>query len=234
MYEVLNQISGEVAGELTLGDLVTALPAAARVFERHGLDYCCGGGRRLSAACHEAGIDVGAVLVELATLDAASAEDWAAMTPLELVDHIEQRHHAYLWRQLPVLAALVSKVADVHGGRHPELDAVAATFEELRADLEPHLEDEERVLFPMIRQLVSSIGWPIADMGDDPMTVLAAEHDRVGELLARLRTLTDGYQVPTDGCASYRSLYQQLAELEADTHLHVHKENNVLFPAARG
>jgi regulator of cell morphogenesis and NO signaling len=60
---------------------------------------------------------------------------------------------------------------------------------------------------------------------------MLVEHDRVGELLAELRTATDGFAVPADGCASFHACYQGLADLEADTHLHVHKENNLLFPA---
>jgi regulator of cell morphogenesis and NO signaling len=63
---------------------------------------------------------------------------------------------------------------------------------------------------------------------------MVADHDRAGVLLAQLRSLTQGYTVPEDGCASYRALLEGLADLEADTHLHVHKENNVLFPVVLG
>jgi len=218
----------------TLADVVTAAPSSAPTLERHGLDYCCGGGRTLQAACDEAGVDVDTVLRDLDTSAATGpAPAWAAMAPDELVDHIEQTHHIYLKAALPRLDQLAAKVAGVHGGRHPELAAVAALVRELRADLEPHLAKEEQVLFPMIRELVGSTTAPAFHCGTlrNPITQLMIEHDQAGELLAALRDRTAGFVVPADGCASYRALYDGLTELEEDTHLHVHKENNLLFPA---
>jgi regulator of cell morphogenesis and NO signaling len=149
------------------------------------------------------------------------------------VDYIEATHHQYLHAELPRISALADKVVAVHGRRHPELAGVHATYEALRADLEPHLHKEEVVLFPMIRQLDAATDTPSFHCGTirNPIGVMLMEHDRAGDLLARLRHLTDGYRAPDDACASYRALYEALATLEADTHAHVHKENNVLFPA---
>ena len=120
----------------------------------------------------------------------------------------------------------------VHGGRHPELAEVAACFAEVRADLEPHLVKEERVLFPMVRELAASTSSPEFHCGTlrNPISVMLAEHDAVGALLARLRMMTGSYTPPADGCATYVACFAALAEIEADTHLHIHKENNVLFP----
>ena len=218
----------------TLAELVTADPRTARVLEGHGLDYCCGGRRTLADACSEAGVDPAVVVEALTAASPQGAPDWAAMAPAELVDHLEATHHAYLHTEFDRLNALAAKVASVHGGRHPELLEVQATYAELRADLEPHLMKEERVLFPLIRELEASSGAAAPHCGSleaGPIRVMMLEHDRAGELLAELRRLTNGYEVPDDGCASYRALYEGLAVLEADTHLHVHKENNVLFPA---
>jgi regulator of cell morphogenesis and NO signaling len=176
------------------------------------------------------------VLVDLQT--AADSETdptptWATMSPAELVDHLEATHHQYLWAELPRLSALADKVRSVHGERHPELAAIVACYETIRADLEPHLQKEERVLFPMVRELAAADTAPAFHCGSlrNPISVMLAEHDTVGALLAELREHTDGYRPPADGCASYQALFAGLAELEADTHLHVHKENNVLFPA---
>lgn len=229
----MTTIEPRPAPATTLGDLVTARPGAARVLERLGLDYCCGGRRSLAAACAEQGIDAAVVLAELADAPAEPVADWASMGPVDLVDHIEATHHRYLHAELRRLGALAAKVRSVHGRRHPELGDVVATFEDLRADLEPHLLKEERVLFPMIRALASAGPVPAPGCGSvrNPISVMVAEHDRAGELLARLRRLTGDFAPPADGCVSYRTLYAALAELEADTHLHVHKENNVLFPA---
>ena len=215
-----------------LGALVTAHPELARELERRGLDYCCGGARSLGEACRALDLDpeVTAQELSMALVPGAEPDDWAGMGPVELVDHLEATHHRYLWAELPRLTDLVAKIESVHGERHGELHDVAACFGEIRSDLEPHLLKEERVLFPAIRELAET-GRVGSVPLDGPISVMLREHDRVGDLLARLRDLTDGYRVPDDGCGSYRACYEALAELEADLHLHIHKENNVLFPA---
>lgn len=218
----------------TLADLVTTRPALASLLDRIGLDYCCGGQRSFVDAVEAAGLDLADVVDSLASAGVEpSAEDWSAMGPAELVDHLEASHHTYLRDALPRLAALVDKVTQVHQERHSELVEVQALFVALRADLEPHLMKEERVLFPMVRELAAATVAPSFHCGSlgNPIGVMLAEHDTVGDLLARLRSVTGNYITPDDGCPSYRALYAGLAELEADTHLHVHKENNLLFPA---
>ena len=228
--------SATVDGATPLGVLVTAHPVLARELERRGLDYCCGGDRTLAEACAERGLDVAATIDELGALAAASdvgASAWASLGVAGLVDHLEATHHRYLWEELPRLSVLVDRIVGVHGDRHRELYAVRRRFRQLRADLEPHLSEEERVLFPMARRLATEGAAPLSDSGNvgEPISLLRAEHDQVGELLAALRRLTDGFRAPPDACTSYRACYTGLAELESDTHLHVHKENNVLFPA---
>lgn len=218
----------------TLAGIVTARPGLARELETRGLDYCCGGTATLADSCRANDLDVDTVLAELAAVDVNEATPaWATMSVAELVDHLESTHHQYLWAELPRLSTLADKVVSVHAERHPELVDIAACYATIRADLEPHLTKEEHVLFPMARELAAAETAPTFHCGSltNPISVLLAEHDTVGELLARLRELTDGYQTPADGCASYAALFTGLAELEADTHLHVHKENNMLFPA---
>lgn len=219
--------------DVTLSAIVEADPSAVRVLERHHLDYCCGGGRTLEQACADLDIDPSTVWADLDAQPVAPPAAWAGMGPAELVDHLEATHHRYLHDELPRLGALAHKVVGVHGDRHPELRDVEATFTELRADLEPHLMKEERVLFPMIRELAAATSAPSFHCGnlENPIRMMLIEHDRAGELLASLRATTDGYQVPADACASYQALYEGIEALEVDTHLHVHKENNVLFPA---
>lgn len=222
----------------TLADIVTEHPDLARELERHDLDYCCGGSRTVAEACRSRGLDPGEVLADLAARALTGARpDWATMGPADLVDHIEATHHAYLHAELPRLTELVDKVRTVHRGRHPELDGVAEAYGRLRADLEPHLAKEEQILFPLIRRLVgvgSRVEGPLPEIPvSRPIDVMVAEHDHAGMLLEHLRDRTRGFVVPDDGCASYRALYAGFAELEADTHLHVHKENNLLFPAVR-
>ena len=218
---------------MTLGAMVNSHPELARELERRGFDYCCGGKQTLTDACTSKGIDLRLTVAELAaSLTDEVATEWSKMEATELVDHLESTHHRYLWEELPRLSALVTKIVSVHGERHPELSAIAACYEKVRADLEPHLTKEERVLFPMIRELAVAQSAPSFHCGtlQNPISMMLREHDAVGELLAQLRQLTDGYQVPADGCPSYKACFAGLAELEEDTHLHIHKENNLLFP----
>ena len=216
----------------SLAEVVSALPDSTRVLESFGLDYCCGGQRSLGDACSDAGIGAEVVLGALADIEQGPEPDWVSMGPIELVDHIEKTHHAYLHSEMRRLDDLADKVAGVHGARHREVTEVKSVYGELHADLEPHLMKEERVLFPMIRALVTSSDPPESHCGSvrAPISVMMLEHDRAGEVLSVLSAVTDRYQTPDDGCASYRALYDGLAQLEADTHLHIHKENNLLFP----
>lgn len=140
----------------TLGEVVNQVPGSARVFESYGLDYCCGGRRSMQDACRSQGVAVDDVLAALGEVGIEAVPDWVAMGPAELIDHLESTHHRYLHTELPRLDALAEKVASVHGERHPELLDVLADVKDLRDDLEPHLAKEERVLFPMIRQLCSA------------------------------------------------------------------------------
>lgn len=217
----------------TLAELASTHPGAARVLERHQLDYCCGGAQHLSAACAESGLDPQTVLDELAALGVEPAPDWADMGPVELIDHLESTHHVYLVEEFPRLSALADKVVGVHGGRHAELFDIQKNYEQLRAELEPHLMKEEQVLFPMVRELAEATEEPAFHCGSlqNPISVMLYEHEQAGELLERLRELTSDYTPPPDSCGSFQALYAGLAELEADTHRHIHKENNILFPA---
>jgi regulator of cell morphogenesis and NO signaling len=225
----------------TLADLVTQRPELAAELERRSLDYCCGGHRTLADACARRGLDPDELVVELASISPGqpAPENWASFSVVELVDHLETTHHAYLHEELPRLDFLAARVLGAHRDRHPELVDVERTFHALRADLEPHLAKEERVLFPMIRELAAATASspcgqvPAFHCGTlrNPISVMMAEHDVAGSLLLELRACAGGYEVPDDACASYRALYVGIQELEADTHLHIHKENNLLFPA---
>ncbi len=218
--------------DMTMAEMVSLRPELARPMTALGLDFCCGGGQSLSVGCSAAGLDVDEVLVGFESVATQAEPDWANLAPSELVAHLESTHHQYLNEALPYLDGLMRKVTDVHSERHPELIEIGNVFYRLRADLEPHLMKEERVLFPMIRDLYDSTEVPMFHCGtlQNPIRMMCAEHDTVGELLGQLSALTSNYTPPGDACGSYIALFAGLAELEADTHLHVHKENNLLFP----
>jgi len=218
----------------SLGALVAESPARAGVFDRLGLDYCCHGDRSLAEATEAAGLDPDAVVAALAAVGrpATTAPAAPAGDPLALIEDILSRHHGFLRDELPDLVGLAAKVEAVHGSRHPELAAVHRLVAALRADLEPHMTKEERVLFPAVRLLAGGRRQFGFGTIENPIAMMRSEHEQAGELLARLREVTGGYAVPADGCASYESLYRRLEHVEEDTHLHIHKENNVLFPLA--
>lgn len=222
----------------TVGDLVAERISRASVFDRFGIDYCCHGQVALDAVCRKQGLGleevVGALTAEDAQAPASGDLDFAAMPLTELADHIEATHHAGLKRELPRLQALLAKVVHAHGSRHPELGEVAMTFADLRDELESHMMKEERVLFPMIRQLEAATSLPSFHCGSlkNPISVMEHEHDSAGAALAKMRDLTGGYATPEDGCMSYHALMDGLAAVEHDLHRHIHKENNILFPKA--
>jgi regulator of cell morphogenesis and NO signaling len=229
--------------EIPVGQLVAEDPRRARLFERLGIDYCCRGRAPLDRACREKGLDVAAVLRQLATgEDEAEPQDdehesfgRATATMGELIDHLVTTHHAYLYRELPRLAELAGRVVDAHGNRHPELRELRDIFKSLKDELRFHMLKEEKILFPIIARLEVAMEAPELYCGsvEKPILVMEHEHDDAGAALARLRALTDGYTPPPDACATYRALLDGLAGLEADLHVHIHEENNILFPRAR-
>lgn len=207
-----------------LGDIVAQNPATAKVLSRHGLDFCCGGQRSLADACAAEGLNAEHVLAALTIVPVESGEtDWTTVSAAELCEHVVSVHHEYLWREMPRISALAVKVARVHGAHHPELKQIATIYQQLVAELTDHLLTEEQEQFPAI---AAGAGW-----SRDAVEELMTEHDAAGELLAELRRLSSDYTVPADGCGSYRLLYHELEEMESDLHLHIHKENNILFPS---
>ena len=226
----------EVWGARTVGDVVAEDYRRAAVFETHGIDFCCGGGRTVRAACEEAGADLDAVaraLSEAAEREAAQGATEPASWKLDvLADHIVAVHHGYVRASVPVLREFSAKVARVHGDRHPELLEIQGLVGELSAELERHMEDEEEILFPRIAALKSANR--DGARGEIRATTLALEddHARAAELLGRIRALSGGFAAPADACTTYRATYAKLAEFERDLHRHVHLENNVLFPRA--
>lgn len=227
-----------IAPTATVGQVVAQHPALARTFESLRIDYCCGGTRSLEEVCRDRGLPVAQLLAQLdatAGSNAAAAEtDWTQASLSALCDHIERTHHDYLRRELPRLSEIIAKVVKVHGQQHRELAQVEAAFHELRAELEPHMMKEERILFPAIRHL-EAVGrvlhFPFGSLAN-PIRVMVGEHDNAGDALARLRALTGDFAVPRGACNTYRVMLDSLQRLEADMHLHVHKENNILFPRA--
>lgn len=223
--------------DITVGDIVRATPARARIFESLGIDYCCGGKKPLSEACRAKGLDPATVVAMLSALDGACETTTAnadAMSLSELCDHIEKVHHGYLHEELPRLDFMTRKVAAVHGDHEPRLLEVRRVFESFQADMVSHTKEEDEKVFPAVRQLESSDNGKAAGAGDlkTMLSKLESEHESAGAALVHFRELTDNFTPPEWACNTFRALYDGLAQLEKHTHQHVHKENNVLFPKA--
>jgi regulator of cell morphogenesis and NO signaling len=222
----------------TVGDFVRDNPNRARIFESLRMDYCCGGKMSLDRACQKRGLDTAAVLQQLQECDQSDSSvtlvDADSMSLTELADHIEATHHAYLKEELPRLDFMTEKVARVHGDREPRLAQTRQAFLALKAELEPHMMKEERILFPIIRQLEQASGPLEFHCGSvaNPIRQMEHEHEQAGNALAILSESTDGFTPPEWACNTYRAMLDSLSRLQKDMHQHVHKENNVLFPKA--
>ncbi len=211
-----------------LADIARTTPASTRVFMRHHLDFCCGGKRTLAEACELAGLDpvVVAAEVEQEARKNSAEPDWLTRPAAELCDYIETRFHAALRRDLPLLIEAAIKVERVHVKRPEVPTGLAALLADMLAEMEHHMGKEEQVLFPMIRR-----GVPGERMYM-PVSALESEHDIHGQMLTRIRELTNDFQVPERGCATWRALYQGLEAMEDELMHHIHLENNILFPRA--
>lgn len=238
------RITKKIQGEKdeTLGEIAAKDLRKAEVFKKYGLDFCCGGKKTVKEACAEKGVDVTKVEKELQHADKAITEmrplpynDWSMSF---LADYIVNTHHSYVKKILPDLEAYADKVARVHSRQHPELIVIHQLVKDVCEEMGPHLIKEENILFPFIKQL---------DAGDknapaqphhafktveSPIDMMEHEHEIVGRKMEEIRELSKNYTVPDDGCASYSYLFKSLDEFEKDLHIHVHLENNILFPKA--
>lgn len=227
----------------TVRELAVEVPHATRVFEKLGIDYCCGGSKSLDEACASLNLSVDEVLGRLAEADAASRSngdqrDWSKAPLNELTAYIVQKHHGYVRSETPRLQALLAKVVGVHGQNHNELLRIQAAFEELAAELASHMFKEEQVLFPHLDRMQAAAeagqAMPAPFFGTvrNPVQMMVMEHDGAGEKLREMREASNGYNLPQDACFSYGTLYKALEEFEKDLHQHIHLENNILFPRA--
>lgn len=228
--------------DVAVGDLVVRHPQLRPCLEKLKIDYCCGGKVPLGDAVAEIGLEWTYVANELADALAAKqpAEagiDWSTAPLRLLVDHILDTHHAFMKEQLPRLDGLLAKVRAAHGDRHAEmLDRLRLAYSSLRIELEMHLMKEEQILFPAIKGidafLSGEAGRPAIHCGSiaNPIRQMEQEHTDAGGELAKMRWLTEGFQLPADACPTFVALYDGLQAMEADLHEHIHLENNILFP----
>ncbi len=225
-----------------IGDLVAQDYRRAEVFKKHGLDFCCGGGKTIAAACADNHIDENALIKDLQAVennDTGHTPDFNSWDLDFLVDYIVNTHHQYVVKNIPLILEFSEKVARVHGHANPEVIQIFQHFKALGGELSLHMRKEEHILFPFIKMLASArknnTTPPPAPFGTvaNPISMMEHEHDNAGSLLKEICTLSNNHTPPDHACNTYRVLYAKLKEFEADLHQHIHLENNILFPKAK-
>jgi len=229
--------------EKTVRELALENATATRVFEKLGIDYCCGGNKSLEEACRTANLNIDQVLdsLEMAEQSAHAAQrdrDWQVEPLADLIAHIKNTHHKCTREEIARLSPLFGKVCSVHGKNHPELLQIRGLFQGLSQELTTHLMKEEMVLFPYILRMEEAaiekepiVPAPFGTV-QNPVSMMEHEHDSAGNALRAMREGSNGYSAPADSCISYQTLYKTLAAFETDLHQHIHLENNILFPRA--
>jgi regulator of cell morphogenesis and NO signaling len=225
----------------TVRDIALENPQSIRVFERFGIDYCCGGRKPLAEACSAGNLNVEEVLAALnagAEMTAVTSVDWKQASLRALIEHIVATHHAYVKQELPRLAVLAQKVVNRHGDTQAHLLALQIAVGKLDAELTPHLQKEELILFPYIAKLEAAIdsgsAFPDACFGAvaNPIAMMTSEHEAAGAVLAEIQELSGNFTTPVGACPTYLAYYAGLKEFQKDLHQHIHLENNILFPKA--
>lgn len=224
----------------TVGSTIESYPTSLEVFEKFGIDYCCGGKKSLEEACLERGIEPEKLLSAIDKANAASNStfqdsiDWTKASLRELIGYIIAKHHTYTLSEIERLGRLSEKVVSVYAEKQPSLYRVRELFLELSEELQPHLMKEENILFPYIRRLEEEAKLPIAFFGSvtNPIQMMDSEHEKAGAILKELKHLTQDYTPPPDVCFTYKRFFDGLKEFEADLHRHINLESNILFPRA--
>jgi regulator of cell morphogenesis and NO signaling len=221
--------------DISIGELVAMDFRAASVFKEAGIDFCCGGKMNIEEACNEKGIDQEGVRKKLADLETAPVDSIHNFNEWELgflCDYIVNTHHRFVLKTMPELVHYTEKIALVHGEGHQELSEVAELFSEINRELLQHLKNEEEVFFPAIKEYLKTRSTGSKEVILSQIKNLSAEHEFAGGAMDKINLITNGYAVPADGCNTYHVTFRLLQQFEDDLHVHVHLENNIVFPKA--
>ncbi|REC47475.1 iron-sulfur cluster repair di-iron protein [Chryseobacterium pennipullorum] len=223
-----------------IGDMVAEDFRTAAIFKKHGIDFCCKGGRTIEDACSNKMLNPEDVYADLGSLpDSSDSVIDFNSWPLDLLaDYIEKTHHRYVEEKTAVLQAFLDKLCRVHGGRHPELFEVMSLFNESAQDLSAHMKKEELILFPFVRNMMKAkisgtpVPHPVFGTVENPVAMMQHEHTVEGDRFRKIAEITNEYLPPADACNTYKVAFATLQDFENDLHKHIHLENNILFPKA--
>ncbi|EOU1682629.1 iron-sulfur cluster repair di-iron protein [Clostridium perfringens] len=223
--------------DYSLGEVVTVYPAVVKKFNDMELDYCCGGNKSLEVALKEKGVDVDKFVEDLNKefkefkFENSQYVDWREKSSEELINHIVETHHGETFRLLKEIDPLMVKIFRVHFSHSPELlMKVHSLFGKLKCELEEHLLKEENILFPLMIKYDKAKDEKEKKEIEEDIRIIVSEHEAAGDILKELAEVTEDYKVPEWGCISFKLLYDYLHHLEKDLFIHIHKENNILFP----
>lgn len=230
-----------VTQETKLKDVILENPAAAPILEKAGMDYCCGGKQTVGEACLKAGMPPEVLLERLreAANDVSpEAKDWTTASMSELARHIVNKHHSYVREALPRISDHLAKVAQKHASNHPETERIQDLFDVLAGELMQHMQKEEMIVFPYVEQMSAAaesgtkLHTPFFGTVQNPVAMMIKEHDSAGELIGQIKELSSSFTAPADACTTFTLVYRELEEFDRDLRLHIHLENNILFPRA--
>lgn len=224
-----------------IGNVVAENFRSAKIFEEYGIDFCCGGKKSIGEACREKGINADDLITKLTEASGNQNDtntDYNSWKLDFLIKYIINIHHSYVRKSLPVIAGHAEKAALKHGANHAEVIKISELFSGIKTELEVHMQKEELMLFPYIKNLleternVDGISFPPFGSIENPIKVMESEHDSAGRSMDEINSLSNSYSIPEDACTTYSVLYQELKDFENDLHKHIHLENNILFPKA--
>jgi len=228
----MNQLNlqEETVGEIVVNDFRTSA-----IFKEAGIDFCCGGQQTLQEACNEKGVNLDELKVKIESLNDQSLSSSLNYKEWELpflIDYIVNTHHKYVIKTLPDLVFYTKKIASVHGEHHPELVDISQKIANVNTELISHMEKEEKLVFPAIKKVIQNGSEELKKVIQTEIPQMWEEHDFAGGTMDEINRITNGYEVPDDGCNTYRVAFNLLRQFEDDLHIHVHLENNILFPKA--
>jgi regulator of cell morphogenesis and NO signaling len=228
-------MNAEKINTLTVGEIVANDFRTATIFKNNGIDFCCGGKQSIAYACQQKGVDIVALTSQIQELDImplSPSQNFNEWTLGFLSDYIVNTHHKYVIKTLPELMFYTQKIADVHGDHHPELLEIASVFSQINTELLQHMKNEEEVLFPAIKKAETNQYPKVRALIASEIERMSGEHDFAGGAMDSINVISKQYLLPEDACNTYRVAFQMLEQFEDDLHVHVHLENNILYPKA--
>ena len=222
-------------------DIVAADYRASYVFQKHNIDYCCGGKRPLRAVCELRGLDTEEIKRELhdsmRVIQLSSSINFSSWNIDFLIDYITNVHHAYLTVNFPEICETVERFTKGHAEKYPRLKELPGTLSALRDEILPHIEEENQIIFPYIKQIVHAYesrepyaALLVRTLRKPVENLMHHEHEYIRKYLHKIRELTDNYTPPSPCCVTHKVAFLKLRELDGDLVQHIHLENNILFP----